>query len=32
MGKEFRASLAILDKGFANGIQKQVEAENNSIA
>lgn len=32
MGKEFRASLAILDKGFAKGIQKQMEAENNSIA
>ncbi|CUX42565.1 L7Ae/L30e/S12e/Gadd45 family ribosomal protein [Clostridium sp. C105KSO13] len=32
MGKEFRASLAILDKGFAKGIQKQIEAEDNSIA
>ena len=27
MGKEFRASLAILDLGFANGILKHVEAE-----
>ena len=25
MGKEFRASLAILDEGFAKGIQKQFE-------
>ncbi|HAX52522.1 L7Ae/L30e/S12e/Gadd45 family ribosomal protein [Muricomes intestini] len=32
MGKEFRASLAILDKGFAKGIQKQIETEGNSIA
>lgn len=24
MGKEFRASLAILDEGFAKGIQKQL--------
>ena len=26
------ASLAILDKGFAKGIQKQIETEGNSIA
>lgn len=32
MGKEFRASLAILDKGFAKGIQKHLELENNTIA
>lgn len=32
MGKEFRASLAILDKGFAKGIQKHLEIENNTIA
>ena len=25
MGKEFRASLAILDEGFANGIQKEMK-------
>lgn len=30
MGKEFRASLAILDEGFAKGIQKQMER--NTIA
>ena len=29
MGKEFRASLAILDEGFADGIQKEL---NNQIA
>ena len=29
MGKEFRASLAILDEGFADGIQKEL---NNRIA
>ena len=28
MGKEFRASLAILDEGFAKGIQKQFEIVN----
>ncbi len=28
MGKEFRASLAILDEGFAKGIQKQFETVN----
>ena len=27
MGKEFRASLAILDEGFAKGIQKAIEDE-----
>ncbi|MGC4017783.1 MAG: ribosomal L7Ae/L30e/S12e/Gadd45 family protein [Muricomes sp.] len=32
MGKEFRASLAILDQGFARGIQKQIEAKDNTIA
>ena len=29
MGKEFRASLAILDEGFAKGIQKHLETEIN---
>ena len=28
MGKEFRASLARLDEGFAKGIQKQFEIVN----
>lgn len=32
MGKEFRASLAILDKGFAKGIQKHLETKENTIA
>ena len=32
MGKEFRASLAILDEGFAKGIRKQLEIKNNTIA
>lgn len=32
MGKEFRASLAILDGGFAKGIRKHMEAEDNTIA
>lgn len=32
MGKEFRASLAILDEGFAKGIRKQLETKNNTIA
>jgi ribosomal protein L7Ae-like RNA K-turn-binding protein len=32
MGKEFRASLAILDEGFANGIQKQFETDDETIA
>lgn len=27
MGKEFRASLAVLDAGFARGIRKQIENE-----
>lgn len=29
IGKEFRASLAILDQGFAKSIQKQLELEEN---
>ena len=32
MGKEFRASLAVTDGGFAKGIMKHLEAENNIIA
>lgn len=32
MGKEFRASLAILDEGFAKGIRKHIETEDNRIA
>lgn len=32
MGKEFRASLAILDEGFAKGIRKHMETEDNTIA
>ena len=32
MGKEFRASLAILDEGFAKGIQKQLETKRDTIA
>ena len=32
MGKEFRASLAILDEGFAKGIRKQLGAKDNTIA
>lgn len=32
MGKEFRASLAILDQGFAKGIQKQFETKDKTIA
>ena len=32
MGKEFRASLAILDEGFAKGIRKQLEIKNKTIA
>lgn len=32
MGKEFRASLAVLDSGFAKEIMKYLEAENNIIA
>ena len=29
MGKEFRASLAILDEGFADGIQKELKNREN---
>ena len=29
MGKEFRASLAILDEGFADGIQKEIKNREN---
>ena len=29
MGKEFRASLAVLDEGFAKGIRKHTETEDN---
>ena len=32
MGKEFRASLAVMDPGFAKGIAKHIEAEQNTIA
>lgn len=32
MGKEFRASLAVLDEGFAKGIRKQLVAKDNTIA
>ena len=32
MGKEFRASLAITDVGFADGIVKHLEAKQNTIA
>ena len=32
MGKEFRASLAVTDPGFAKGIAKHIEAEENTIA
>ena len=32
MGKEFRASLAITDAGFAEGIMKQVNTEEETIA
>lgn len=32
MGKEFRASLAVLDEGFAKGIQKKLETDNGTIA
>ena len=32
MGKEFRASLAITDFGFAKGIMKHIETEQNTIA
>ena len=32
MGKQFRASLVILDEGFAKGIRKHIESEENTIA
>ena len=32
MGREFRASLAILDEGFAKGIRKHLDTEENTIA
>lgn len=32
MGKEFRASLAVTDQGFAKGIMKHIETEQNTIA
>lgn len=32
MGKEFRASLAILDEGFAKGMRKHMSTEDNTIA
>ena len=32
MGKEFRASLAVLDEGFAKEIAKQMKTEDNTIA
>ena len=32
MGKEFRASLAVLDAGFAKGIKKQIEDERQTMA
>ena len=32
MGKEFRASLAILDEGFAKGMKKHISTEENTIA
>ncbi len=32
MGKQFRASLAILDEGFAKGIRKQMDTDDNTIA
>ena len=32
MGKEFRASLAILDEGFAKGIRKHLDTKDNTIA
>ena len=31
MGMEFRASLAILDEGFADGIQKQLNADTGQL-
>ena len=32
MGKEFRATLAILDEGFAKEIMKQMKTEDNTVA
>ena len=32
MGKEFRASLAVNDPGFAKGIMKHIDNEQNTIA
>ena len=32
IGKEFRASLAITDAGFAKGIRKHLDTEDNTIA
>ncbi len=32
MGKEFRASLAVIDHGFAKGIMKQLDMTQNTIA
>lgn len=32
MGKELRASLAILDEGFANGIRKHLVSDDKTIA
>ncbi|HIW84292.1 MAG TPA: ribosomal L7Ae/L30e/S12e/Gadd45 family protein [Candidatus Dorea gallistercoris] len=32
MGKEFRASLAVMDEGFAKGIRKHLDTEENTIA
>lgn len=32
MGKQFRASLAVLDEGFAKGISKHIDTEDNMIA
>ena len=32
MGKQFRASLAITDEGFAKGIRKHIETESDFIA
>ena len=32
MGKEFRASLAVLDEGFAKEITQQMKIEDNTVA
>lgn len=32
MGKEFRASLAVVDEGFAKGIKRQLETKDDTIA